>query len=120
MTDKILLYNCKFSCNLGVYEEERNLKQYIFIDLKLFFDIKKATESDSIEETINYVEVHQVVKNLIENKSYKLIETMSEEIAEAILQKFKIEKIIVRIKKPQALKDVGVEWAGVEIIRSLN
>ncbi len=118
MKDKIILYNCKFSCNIGVPDEERKSKQDIFIDLELFYNIKKSSSTDNIEDTINYSEVHKVVKDLVEKKEYKLIETMSEEIAEVILAKFKIEKIMVRIKKPAALQSRCVEHAGVEIYRT--
>jgi dihydroneopterin aldolase len=116
--DKIIIKNACFLCNAGVSQEERRKKQEIFIDIKLFLDIKKASQTDDINKAINYSTIHKSIKNLSENKKYKLIETMAEDIAKNILENFDISEVLVRIKKPQALAKKNVSYVAVEIVRS--
>lgn len=116
--DKIIIKNACFLCNAGVSQEERRKKQEIFIDIELFLDIKKVSQTDDINKAINYSTIHNSIKNLIENKEYKLIEAIAEDIAKNILENFAISEVLVRIKKPQALADRNVSYVGVEIIRA--
>jgi len=116
--DKIIIKNACFLCNVGAAQEERRKKQEIFIDIELFLDIKKASQTDDINKAINYSTIHSSIKNLIENKEYKLIETIAEDIAKNILKNFDISKVLVKIKKPQALANRKVSYVGVEIVRT--
>lgn len=118
--DKIIIKDACFFCNLGVSSKERSEKQKVFINVELFLDIKKAAETDNIEDTVNYSEVRDLIKNLVEAREYKLIETMAENIAKDILNKFSFEKVIVRLKKPKALANKNVKYVAIEIIREKN
>ena len=115
--DKIIIKEAKFLCNLGCTEEERKNKQEIIIDLELFTDVKKSAASKKLEDTIDYAKVHSVTEEVVEKHEYILIETLAESIAKSILEKFNIEKVLVRVKKPQALKDKNVKYPAVEIMR---
>lgn len=115
MMDKIIIKNAKFRCNIGVSAKERSKKQEIIIDTELFFNFKNM--NDDIKNTINYSEVHSSIKKIVEKKEYKLIETLAEEIAKEILSNFKINKIVVKIKKPEALRKKNAGYAAVEITR---
>jgi len=113
--DKIIIKNAEFICDIGIYKEEKEKKQKIILDLTLFYDIEEAINTDSIDSTINYKEVIDLTKKVVEKKHYELIENLSENICNEILDKFKLEKIILKVKKPKALKNA--EYAAVEIIR---
>lgn len=118
---KITIKSAKFFCSIGITPEERKKKQEIMIDVELFLNTKKTAKpfflSDDIKHTINYSEVHNSLKNIAENKEYNLIEALAENIAKEILNKFKIDKILVSVKKPKALANRNVEYVAVEIIR---
>lgn len=115
--DKIIINEAHLLCNIGVSKEERKKKQEIIIDAELFLDIKKASQTDDIKNAANYSEVYEFLKDAAQKKEYKLIETLAEEIAESILNKFPIEKITVRVKKPAALANRNVKSVAVEITR---
>jgi len=117
--DKIILKEAGFLCNVGVSAEERRKKQEIFIDVELFLDTKKAAKTDDLKYTVNYSEVYDTIKNIVERKKYKLIETISQDIAENILNKFNAEKVLVNIQKPK-LKNKNLKYAAVEILREKN
>lgn len=118
--DKIIIKGACFLCNIGLSSKERSKKQEIFIDIELFLDIKKAAKTDNIEDTVNYSEVYELIKDLVEAHEIKLIETLVENIAKDILNKFSVEKVLVRIKKPKALANKDVKYVVVEIIREKN
>ena len=118
--DKIIIKEARFLCNIGVSKKERNEKQEIISDVELSLDVRKASQTDNIKYAVNYSEVYSLLKNIAEKKEYKLIETMAEDIAKEILNKFSVENVLIKIKKPDALADKNVKYTAVEIIRGKN
>ena len=119
--DKIILSNMKFYGYHGVLPEEREKGQNFFIDAEMFTDIKKSGLSDNLGDTMDYSEVYNVIKNITTNKKFRLIEKLADNISREILSEFKeIDKIIVRVRKPDAPIDGELDWAGVEVERDRN
>ena len=116
MMDKITIKNAKFECNIGVTEKERRNKQKILIDAELFLNLKKASKTDSITNTINYSEIFKSIEKIASKKEFKLIEALAEGIAQEILSSYPIKKITVRVKKSLSY----AEYAAVEITRKKN
>lgn len=116
--DKIIIKEAKFRCNIGVSKEEMAKKQNIFVDAELFFNLKKASLTDNIKNTINYSDVYKLIKNIAKKKEYKLVETLAENIASGVLKNLPAKKVIIRIKKPMALAKKNVKYAAVEITRT--
>lgn len=98
-----------FSCNIGVSSEERRKKQKILIDAELFLN---PTYVKNLGETIDYRRVYNLIEKMAE-KEYKLIESLAQDIADEILKNFKVKEILIRVKKPSALKKAS--YAAVEI-----
>lgn len=101
--DKIIIEGLELDCNIGVSDMERAEKQKIVVDIDMFVDFGKAGKSDKIEDTVNYSEVCDEVLE-IAKKECRLLECLAENIANCVLGKFNIEKIIVKVKKEGALK----------------
>ena len=117
MHDKIILHNCLFTTEIGINAEERKTKRALYLDIELLTDIKAAAEADHIESTVSYTDVHTVVRDLIEGKSWDLIEAVAESAAAAILGAFPVSGVHVCVRKPSALHDRNVEYTAVEITR---
>ena len=115
--DKIIIKEARFPCNIGVSQKERKKKQEIIIDVELFSNIKKASKTDNIRYAVNYSKVYDLIKNIVGREKYKLVEAIAENVAKEILNKFSVEKVLVRVKKPTALANKNVKYAAVEIIR---
>lgn len=119
--DKIIMKNLAFFGYHGVLQEENVLGQKFFIDIELFVDLKKAGLSDKVEDTVHYGEVYEKVKNIVENKRFKLIEALAENIAETVLDNFpKVNEICIKIRKPEAPVNGIFDYFGVEIRRKRN
>ena len=118
--DKIIIKEALFRCSLGLSKEERNKKQEVLINAVLFVDTKKAGQEDDIKQSVNYSEVHGVIKDAAENNEYRLIEAMAEKISAAILNRFGMPEVMIKIEKPRALANRNVASVSVEITRKLK
>ena len=113
MTDKIVLTGLEFFGRHGCSREEQSLGQKFIVDLELTLDLSNL--HDEISETVDYVEIVNLTKKIVEGTPRKLIETVAIEIAERILKNFsKVESVRVILHKPHSpiefsLKDVAVE-----------
>ena len=105
-------------CRVGCFAEERAVSQEIILDMELFLDIHVSAVSQNLHDTIDYAAWHDVVKERVEGREYILIETMAEDVAALLLEKFSLQKVFLRLKKPGPMRLRGGEWAGVEIERS--
>jgi 7,8-dihydroneopterin aldolase/epimerase/oxygenase len=113
--DKIYVNGMEFYGYHGVLEEENKLGQRFRVDLTVELDLKSAGESDALEHTVNYAELYQYCKKIVEGKPYKLIEAVAEQIAKEIIEGFSIvQYCTVKMIKPDPpiqghYKEVAVE-----------
>ncbi|ABR48321.1 dihydroneopterin aldolase [Alkaliphilus metalliredigens QYMF] len=116
--DKIILKNLGFYGYHGVLPEENRLGQKFFVDIELYADLKTAGNSDDVKDTINYAEVYDVTKDIVENQTFQLIEALAETIAAKVLKDFsRVNEILVTIRKPEAPVNGIYDYFGVEIRR---
>lgn len=116
--DKILLGGIEFYGHVGVSAAEREVGQRFVVDIELAADLAHAAASDNIADTANYALVYDTVVTIGQRSSYRLIEPLAEEIARALLQRFAVNEVMVRLKKrPPPIKGI-IEYAGIEIRRT--
>jgi dihydroneopterin aldolase len=99
----------------GYFAKERRVEQEFALSIKLGVDTVKAGHSDKLADTINYMEVRDIIQSVIEGGSKFLIENLAEEIAQKILQDTRIQTVELTIQKPEVWQN-GVP--GVTIVRS--
>ena len=80
----ILLKEIRCYAYHGVAPQENLIGNEYLIDLKLKVDISKAAQTDEVTDTVNYAEVHQVIKNEMAVPS-KLLEHVSGRIIQKTL-----------------------------------
>jgi dihydroneopterin aldolase len=97
----------KIMCSIGILPEEKNKKQTVMIHLKLYKDLYKAGKSDNIQNTIDYVDVCNKIKEISLKKHYGLIEALGEAIITELLNTYAINKIKLIIEKIDALKKIN-------------
>ncbi|KAB2328823.1 dihydroneopterin aldolase [Cytobacillus depressus] len=117
--DKIILNQMAFYGFHGVFPEETRLGQRFYVDLTVEASLKKAGETDQLEDSINYAELYDVCKEIVEGKPLKLVEAVAEKIAGEILRRFEtISQVIVKVIKPDPPIQGHYESVAVEITRS--
>ena len=110
--DKIHIRDLALHCIIGLYPEERINKQDVIINITMKTDLRKAGQSDDLNDTVDYKSVKLAVLDLVEESEFKLIESLAERIAETCLRADGVESATVTIDKPGALrfcKSVAVE-----------
>lgn len=102
----------------GVIPEENKLGQKYYVDLDLRLDLTRAGRSDDVEDTVNYAEVHGLVKEIVEGAPVKLIEALAEKIASAVLGTYTIiNEATVSVTKPNPPFDITFDGVTVELRR---
>ncbi|MDJ0636462.1 MAG: dihydroneopterin aldolase [Xenococcaceae cyanobacterium MO_188.B29] len=92
----------------GYLPEEQVLGQWFEVDLVLWLDLTSAGKSDNIDETLDYRQAIDLVKQQITTAKFALIEKLAATIAEEILRIKKVEKVQVKLSKLAApIPDFG-------------
>ena len=115
--DIIHIRRLEIFANHGVIPEENTLGQKFIISADLYMDLKEAGKTDDVSKTVHYGQAAVLIKQISEKSVFKLIEKLAEEIADALLKKFPIEKVKVTIEKPWAPVRLPLETVAVEIER---
>ncbi|MDH4048030.1 MAG: dihydroneopterin aldolase [Gammaproteobacteria bacterium] len=111
VADTIFLHDLRINAVVGIWEWERKIRQIVSIDLEMGADIRKAASTDTIEDTLDYKQIAKRVQQFVEDSSFRLVETLAENIASIVLREFDVPWIVVRVNKPGAIRgsrDVGV------------
>lgn len=102
----------------GVFPEETKLGQRFVVDLMVLVDLKKAGQTDELEYSVNYGELFQVCKEIVEGKPYKLVEAVAEKIAETVLGQFTlVSEVTIKVIKPDPPIPGHYQSVAVEITR---
>jgi dihydroneopterin aldolase len=118
MTDRILLHDIRVDGRHGVGDEERAVPQPFEVDVELVRDLREAGRTDDLARTIDYSVVDEIVRDVVANRSFKLLETIAETIAGGILAAFPVDEVVVRVRKPAVRLTGPIGYSGVEIRRS--
>lgn len=100
LKDVIELKGMVFYGYHGLYQEEKNLGQPFKVDLRLFLSLLEAGENDEVEKTVDYSQVYQLVKSIVEGQPFKLLEALAHQLAQEILASFPpIQELQVKVEK---------------------
>ena len=103
--DKIVLTDLRVDAVIGIWDWEKRNSQSISIDLEMQTDTKKISQSDSIEDALDYKAVSKRAKQFIQDSQFNLIETLAENLAQIILEEFNVQWLRLSISKPYAIRD---------------
>ncbi|NPV28704.1 MAG: dihydroneopterin aldolase [Firmicutes bacterium] len=115
--DKIILNGMEFYGYHGVLPGEQELGQRFIVDVEISCHLNFPARLDELEETIDYQEVFELVRGIVQEERYNLIEALAERIAQAVLGKYTAEEVLVRVKKPHAPLGGIFSYVGVEVRR---
>jgi dihydroneopterin aldolase len=109
--DIVYIRDLKIETVIGIYDWEREIKQTVSLDLEMAHDIRRAAETDNIEDTLNYKAVAKRLISFIGDSEFLLVETMAEKCAAIVQKEFSVPWLKLRLSKPGAVRgaqDVGV------------
>lgn len=100
--DYIHLNEMEFYGYHGALPEEKKLGQRFRVTVSLATNLQEAGRTDNLDKTVNYAEVYELCKMIVEGEPVKLIETIAEIIARGIMESFpdKVSGVRVILVKP--------------------
>lgn len=114
--DKVFIRNLSVRGIIGINDWEREKLQEILINLTLHADLHRAGESDAIENCVNYRTIAKKVQAHAESAARYTVEALAADIARLCLEEPGVQKAVVRVEKPGAVR--FSESVGVEIERT--
>ena len=100
MTPTLSIVDLELLCQIGVPDEERAQPQKILCTAIFPVpDFKKAAQNDSLEHTVNYYDLCQLLQKTAKQKERKLIETLAADLAHSAFVVFPIPWIDLELKK---------------------
>ncbi len=104
----------------GVSEAEREVGQRLVLDLRLDVGETDATITDSIQDTIDYAEVCQLVALIAQQRSHRTLERLCSTIADRLLADYELEGVWVKATKPEPPIALAVDEVSVEVWREAD
>ena len=108
MTLRVELEGLEVPGRHGVGEHERAAERVFLWDV--WFDVPDAALSDRIEDAVDYRDVAGCIGEISSGRSFHLVEGLAAAAADAILSRFPVEAVGVRVRKPR-LRVAGFELA---------
>ena len=119
--DYIHLNEMAFYGYHGVLPEETKLGQRFGLTVSLATDLSVAGQTDDLDKTVNYAEVYDICRSIVEGEPVKLIEVVAEKVASAILSSYpeKVSGVRVVLVKPDPPIAGHYASVSVDITRGL-
>ncbi len=115
--DYLRLLGMAFHAYHGLQQEEIENGQRFEVDVELQFDAAPAGLSDHISDTIDVREIYALVRRVVMERRFFLIEAVAEHIAAEILERFPAGGVRVRVRKPFAPLGGPANGSEIEITR---
>ena len=109
--DIIFLGGLEIKTIIGIYDWERETKQTVVLDIQMAHDIKQASKSDDIVDTLDYKAVSKRIISFVESSKFFLVERLIEEISTIIRSEFNVPWVKITLNKKGAIRgasDVGI------------
>lgn len=118
MSDRIVLRRMVFHGTHGVLEQEQREPQPFEIDVEMLLNLQPAGVDDDLSKTVDYGQVFEACRQIVESTRFRLVEALAEAIAHEVLAGFPlVTEVGVRLRKPKAPIAGTFDWVGVEIWR---
>ncbi len=112
--DRLSLHDIRCLCHIGVTAEERSDRQTLAVDLDLYADLAAAARTGALDQTIDYHEVCDAVRERLDSESFHLIEAAASILLDLVMERFPVRRAVVRIRK---FVRPGVAYFEVEMER---
>jgi 7,8-dihydroneopterin aldolase/epimerase/oxygenase len=85
--------------HVGVPADERVKAQRLLLTVEMETDFSEGAATDDVEKTVDYYAVSRRLLKLGEGRSWNLIESLAVEVADSLLNEFKLKAVTVEVKK---------------------
>jgi FolB domain-containing protein len=116
--DKTFIKDLLVRSIIGIRDWEREKPQDILINITAITDTSRAAQSDNITDCVDYSALAKKVQAHAETSARFTVEALANDLARICLEQKGVQKVIVRVEKPGAVR--FARSVGVEIERGRN
>ncbi|RCW48731.1 MULTISPECIES: dihydroneopterin aldolase [unclassified Halanaerobium] len=112
--DEISLNEMIFYGYHGALKEEEKMGQRFTVNFTGYLNLEAAAREDNLEKSVHYGDIFRMIKEVVENERFDLIEALGLRIIEKLFSEFnRLDSVKIEIKKPSApiegiLKDASI------------
>ncbi len=90
---------------IGVFDWEKTTPREVVINLEMELDNEKATESDKLEDTLDYDTLSKKLVAAAAESKFELIEKLAKHLLDIVFEDKRIIRTRVELDKPGAVKE---------------
>ena len=107
---KIIINNLIIQASVGVYENEKQNKQRIIVNVELLLSNDTEPKQDNLEATQDYSQFRKCLIDIIESQHFHLLEVLVERVHSTLMTKSYVIGLKVKISKPDIFNDCEVAY----------
>ena len=108
--EAVIINDLTLNAKFGFYAKEKAEEQKLIFNIKLFIE-KNSYKDLDLKEVVDYDQIISIIKNILK-KEINFLETLASSIIDQIFLDKRINKIYLKIEKPDVIKEcksVGYE-----------
>jgi 7,8-dihydroneopterin aldolase/epimerase/oxygenase len=99
----------------GALDWERERGQNFLFGVEL--EVGEAGSSDKLADAVDYRDVAACVKEVSDARAYHLLEALATAVADELMARFPVERVAVRVRKPDVVLEPPVKHVAVRATR---
>ncbi len=100
----IRISNLRLRTYIGFNEDELEKRQDVVVNVRFDYLAEKAADSDDVEYAVNYKTVTKQIISLVESNKFLLLEKLTTEVLDLVMENPLIKYAEVQVEKPHALR----------------
>lgn len=101
---RIRIKNLRLRTFIGIKEEEINNRQDVLINARILYPADSAVTENEIDHALNYRTITKALIGHVENNRFALLERLTQELLDIIMQHEQVRYAEVEVDKPHALR----------------
>ena len=113
---KVIIKNLILNIFVGIHNFEKKKKQRVKFNIEVSTDPNLKPNNKDLTSILNYEEIINEIKFLVEKFHHKLLEDLAENIFEILFNKIIVKKAKIRLEKLDIIKNT--DSVGIEVEKS--
>lgn len=109
--DLLLINTC------GPNQWEFTEEQPLLLSINAFINLSRAAEFDLLSDSVSYAALAKTALQTVDSLPLKTLESLSTRIADALLDQYPLQRVIIKLEKPRAL--LHATSVGIQISRPI-
>lgn len=100
----IRIKNLRLRTYIGINDDEVLNKQDVIINVKIHYNAEQATDTDQMDDALNYKTITKRIIKLVEDNRFSLLEKLTADVLEVAAEHPWVTYAEAEVDKPHALR----------------